>query len=102
MPRDREGVDQLVQKLRQNAEANRDNEAVFNQLQQIGEPAVSKLIPLLQDKTPKVRSSAASTLGSMRESAKSAIPSLIPLLKDQDKWVRSSATQALKKLGYQP
>jgi HEAT repeat protein len=71
-------------------------------LSRMGQPAMPLLIPLLKDPEAEVRSSAIYLLGLMEEEAKSAMPLLIPLLQDPDKEVRSHVAQVLEKLGYKP
>ncbi|NEU72665.1 PBS lyase [Hassallia byssoidea VB512170] len=69
-------------------------------LQKLGSKAVPDLVKALQNKNPKVRSSAADALGKIGEKAASATPALAEALKnDNEAYVRSSAAQALGRIG---
>ena len=60
---------------------------------------VPALIPLLQDKSPSIRSSVASALSQIGPAAKGAVPIVTTALTNKNKTVRASAAYALGKIG---
>jgi HEAT repeat protein len=64
------------------------------------QPAISQIIPLLQDSDELVRSSALMALGNMPKSSKRFIPKILPLLKDPASSVVKTTRSTLIKLGY--
>ena len=66
-------------------------------LGEIGEPAVEPLIQALKDEESDVRKSAAKALGTIGDER--AVELLIHALNDEDDWVRSSAAEALGEIG---
>ncbi len=87
----------LIQELRQ--ENKEVGSSAAQALGSMGEVAILKLIPLLDDKDTRVRWRAAYTLGRIGKSAKIAIPKLMLMLNDRDENVRSSAAYALGSMG---
>ncbi len=91
-------IPQIVQSLRTVGPSEKRC-AVLDQLRDIGQPAVSYLIPLLSDRDRVVRLNGAAALGKIGVLAASAIPNLIPLLKDADATVRWSTVSSLGFMG---
>jgi HEAT repeat protein len=91
--------DKLIQQLRDNAEFNAYDDQLVQSFRQMGPSSVPKLLPLLQDNEPRVRSHAAYMLGELGDPAHAAVPSMIPLLKDPDDRVRWNTAVALGKMG---
>jgi HEAT repeat protein len=78
-------LDLAIDRLRENSYPSWQAEELAKEFKQIGEPAVAKLLPFLEDKNWEVRGRTAYILGEMGESAKSAAPKLMPLLKENQK-----------------
>jgi HEAT repeat protein len=87
-------IDQTIQALR-NAEGDGfyAGYEARRQLGQLGKTAIPKVLPLLQDENPVIRSRAADVLCCFI--GESAIPSVLPLLQHPKVEVRSSAIAAL-------
>jgi HEAT repeat protein len=87
-------IDQTIKALR-----NAEGDAFYagyearKQLGKLGETAIPKVLPLLQDENPVIRSRAADVLCCFI--GESAIPSVLPLLQHPKAEVRSSAIAAL-------
>ncbi|WP_404786983.1 HEAT repeat domain-containing protein [Altericista sp. CCNU0014] len=71
----------------------------LNEIGQFSKVGLPKLVLLLKDPNPDVRSSAVDALGYMRKSSQLIIPQLIPLLQDRDGWVRGRTAAALGEFG---
>jgi hypothetical protein len=98
--RQKEEIIALIDQLNSSdAEASLYASKRLNEIGQFSKVGLPKLILLLRDPNPDVRSSAVDTLGYMRKSSKLVIPKLIPLLQDHDGWVRGRTAAALGEFG---
>lgn len=98
--RQREEIITLIDQLNSSdAEASLYASKRLNEIGQFSKVGLPKLILLLKDPNPDVRSSAVDTLGYMRKSTQLVIPRLIPLLQDHDGWVRGRTAAALGEFG---
>ncbi|MGI8503683.1 MAG: HEAT repeat domain-containing protein [Hassallia sp.] len=89
-------INSNIEKLGNDAESEKASKA----LQKRGLKAVPDLVKALQNKNPKVRTNAASALGSIGKEAASAVPALTEALKnDKEAQVRTSAASALGSIG---
>ena len=71
--------------------------SVSRELTAFGDPAVDYLLPMLEDESAGVRSTAARALGDLQ--AERAIPALVAVLDDPDENVRGNAVGALGAIG---
>jgi HEAT repeat protein len=70
--------------------------AMTSTLTQVGTPAVSALIGVLEKGSLKARIAATLALGGMNQKAKAAVPALLKAFEDEDDGLSYSALQALK------
>lgn len=73
-------------------------ESAIFKLAEIGEPAIPKLIPILKDRNLEVRETVAQILSRMESKAIVAIPLLVKELNNSNWWVRESVIQTLDAL----
>jgi HEAT repeat protein len=73
--------------------------AAIDALTSAGPAIVPEMIRLLKSGNVRVRASAATVLGNLRDDARAAVPQLRELVGDADSIVREAAAQALRKIG---
>jgi HEAT repeat protein len=73
--------------------------ALGNYLQQLGNIAAPRMLPLLEHKQPRVRQIACQVLGNAHAMAPKSAPKLVERLKDDDQGVRNAALNAFTMLG---
>jgi HEAT repeat protein len=97
-------VDEAIKALRAAINERRASnvftiDAAEGQLVRIGQPAVQKLIALLQDDDVEIRSTATEVLRKMQSANPQFIASLTALLRNPDANIRSNAAQVLARWG---
>jgi HEAT repeat protein len=92
-------VGPLVEALENAKENDPHLYALGNYLTRMGNVAAPKMLPLLEHKNPRVRSTACQVLGSAPEMAAKSASKLAERLKDEDHSVRIAALNAFSNLG---